>query len=347
MQDLPQPQPIFKLTQETIAFAYLYNVNPDKEVLDIDFNGYKILSIDLFKARYADHVYNMNALQVSSIESKIIGLVPEYVIVATKLPNGKGGFDAVFDIDPNLVFWAFVNTILYFRLYTSSDLQIGTFFISYTGNTKPIYVNIPHTDFGCFVPKLQYVGFDLVRKPVSITLEETKQIVDFISKFEGKKLSEDSELLLALQTFNRACNTSDAFYKITSFVTVLECLLASSDGKEGEISFKLRTRLVYLLKKPGITKFVRDIYGIRSVIAHVGGFNKRAKSDYAEFTDPKFLFEQIKILESLCQRTILYFMHKFVEQDKFNIQNIISELDKEIFTKVGKIEDTVNNLTSL
>ena len=60
-----------------------------------------------------------------------------------------------------------------------------------------------------------------------------------------------------------------------------------------------------------------------------------------------FLFEQIKILESLCQRTILYFMRTFIEQDKLDVQGIISELDNKIFTKVGKTEDTVNNLTSL
>ena len=347
MQDIPQPQPILRLTQDTIAFAYLYNVNPDKEVLDIDFNGYKVLPIDVFRERYADHLYNLNVYQMYAIENLVINnLNPEYVLVATKLPNDKGGFDDIFDIDPNLIFGAFVNTILYFRLYTSSDLQMGTFFISYLGNTKPAYRNIQHTDFGCLVQKLQYVGYDLIKEPVVMSLEKTTEIADFILKFDGKKLSEESELLLALITFNRACNTSDAFYKITGFVTVLESLLAS-DGKEGEISFKLRTRLVYLLKNANIAKFVRDIYGIRSAIAHVGGFNKKAKNDYAEFTEPKFLFEQIKILESLCQRTILYFMHKFIGQDKFNIQNIISELDKEIFIKVGKTEDIANNLTSL
>jgi len=346
MQDLPQPQPIFKLTQETIAFAYLYNVNPDKEILDVDFNGYKVLPVDMFRERYVDHLYNLTAYQMYAIENLVIGLTPEYVLIATKLPNGKGGFDDLYDIDPNLIFGAFVNTILYFRLHTSSDLQMGTFFISYVGNTKPAYRNIQHTDFGCLVPKLQYVGYDLIREPVVISLAKTIQIAEFILKFDSKKLSEESELLLALITFNRACNTSDAFYKITGFVTVLESLLAG-DGKEGEISFKLRTRLVYILKNPHIAKFVRDIYGIRSAIAHVGGFNKRAKSDYAEFTEPKFLFDQIKILESLCQQTILYFMHNFVEKDKFNIQNIISELDKEIFEKVGKTEEVVDDLTSL
>ena len=340
------PQPILRLPQDTIAFACLYNVKPDKEILDVDFNGYKVLPIDVFKERYVDHLYNLNVLQIPTIENLVIGLNPEYVLVATKLPNNKGDFDDIFDIDPNLVFGAFTNTILYFRLYTSSDLQMGTFFISYRGNTKPIYRNMPHTDFACLVPKLQYVDFELIREPVAINLEDTRKIASFILKFDSKKLSEESELWLALGTFNRTCNTSDAFYKITGFVTVLESLLAG-DGKEGEISFKLRTRLVYLLKNPDIANFVRKIYGIRSAITHIGGFNKKTKRDYAEFMATNFLFEQIKILESLCQRTILYFMRTFIEQDKLDVQGIISELDNKIFTKVGKTEDTVNNLTSL
>ncbi len=344
MQDMPQP--ILRLPQDTIAFACLYNVKPDKEILDVDFNGYKVLPIDVFKERYVDHLYNLNVLQMPTIENLVIGLNPEYVFVATKLPNDKGDFDDIFDIDPNLVFGAFTNTILYFRLYTSSDLQMGTFFISYRGNTKPIYRNMPHTDFACLVPKLQYVDFELIREPVAINLEDTRKIASFILKFDSKKLSEESELWLALGTFNRTCNTSDAFYRITGFVTVLESLLAG-DGKEGEISFKLRTRLVYLLKKPDIANFVRKIYGIRSAITHIGGFNKKTKRDYAEFMATNFLFEQIKILESLCQRTILYFMRTFIEQDKLDVRGIISELDKKIFTKVGKTEDAVNNLTSL
>ena len=181
----------------------------------------------------------------------------------------------------------------------------------------------------CFLSEVPYIGYNHIRQDAELKLGQVTKIVEFIQKFEKRGLKPESELWLALSAFNRACNTSDIFYKITGFVTTLECLLAD-DGKGGEISFKLRTRLVHLLKDAEIAKFIRDIYALRSHIAHKGGFTKSSEN-----TQPAYLWSQIKAIEILCQKTLLYIMQRFIEEDGFKLQDIRSELDTKIFTKLA------------
>lgn len=326
----PSPLPILRIPQETIAFAYLYNLKPDTSILDVEFNGYKLLPINVFNERYKDHIYNISAINFPAIESVVNGLTCEYVLVATKLPTREGHFDNIDDIEPNMVCGAFINTVLYFRLFTSCDLQMGTFFISSNKHPERVYRNLFNTDLMSFFPKLQYMSFEYEKDQANLNLQQVTNIADFILKFDEKQLDIDSELLLALSAFNRACNTSDIFYKITGFVTTLESLL-TSDSRGGEIAFKLKTRLVYLLNDTNISGIVRDAYELRSAIAHNGGFNKNFYRHFAKFKELKAVYDQIKLLEPLCQQSLLYFMNKFIEQDNFSVQNIISSLDKNIF----------------
>ena len=75
----PVPQPILNIPKESIAFAYLYNIEPDDSILDLDFNGYRLLDITTFNERYADHLYNILALQIPKIKSAIYGTNCQYV----------------------------------------------------------------------------------------------------------------------------------------------------------------------------------------------------------------------------------------------------------------------------
>lgn len=330
----PVPQPILNILKESIAFAYLYNIEPDDSILDLDFNGYRLLDITTFNERYADHLYNILALQIPKIESAIYGTNCQYVLVATQIPSGNNQLDSIDDVEPNLIFGAFVNTVLYFRLFTSCNLQMGTFFISSKKRPYLPYRNIPHTDLIGFLPKISFSDYEYIQEKAHLTLEQTQDISNFITSFENKKLAPDSDLWLALSTFNRACNTSDIFYKTTTLVTTLECLLAD-DGKEGEISFKLRTRLVLLTQDASISNFIKNMYKLRSAIAHKGGLSKQSKKDFKHIDSLENLYQQIKQLEQLCQKTILFFMHKFMKLEKFNIAEIRHELDQEIFTKLA------------
>ena len=326
----PIPVPIFKIPNETIAFAYLYNLDPAPDILDIEFNGYKLLSINVFNERYKDHLYNISAINFPAIESSMNGLLCSHVLVATKLPTREGHFENIDDIDPNMVFGAFVNTILYFRLFTSCDLQMGTFFISSKKHPERVYRNIFNTDLMSLFPKIQYMNFECEKDQARLNLQQVTNIAKFILDFDKKQLDIESELWLALSAFNRACNTSDIFYKITGFVTTLESLL-TSDSRGGEIAFKLKTRLVYLLNNANISQIIKDAYELRSAIAHNGGFNKTFYRHFAKFKELKAVYDQIKLLEPLCQESLLYFMNKFIEHDDFSVQNIISLVDKDIF----------------
>ena len=59
--------------------------------------------------------------------------------------------------------------------------------------------------------------------------------------------------------------------------------------------------------------------------------DKNFYKHFAKFKELKAVYDQIKLLEPLCQQSLLYFMNKFIEQDNFSVQNIISSLDKNIF----------------
>lgn len=336
-------RPVMLFTnKETIAFAHIYNVEPAQEIIDTDFNGYRILPFDVFRERYATHFNNIVNSQQLAYESLMNGISLKYVLVMTNAHDGHGNILDMNNLPPENLFGAFINTILYLRLCKSGDIQLGTFFVSYKNPENPeksIYRNIVTTNFLCFLPQVQYPDYLHIWKQYSLETQEIKPLLTFINKLEQKDLEKIHELSQATISFTRACNTSDLFYKITNFVTALECLLAD-DGKDGEISFKLRTRLVYLLGDASIAEFIPEIYNLRSNITHKGGFNKKFVKDFykkhgANFSF-KYLLEKIAILEDICRKTIMCYLEKFINEDNFDIQKTLSELNKAMFASLAK-----------
>lgn len=343
MEKLTPPPVISPFTRpenkETIAFALIYNVQPDQEILDVDFNGYRILPFDIFASRYNSHIVNLKVHNFWTYESIINSIKPQYVLVATTLYDKDTSVD-INTIPPESIFSTFLNTVLYLRLYKSGDIQMGTFFVSYKGNEKPAWRNISHTNFVCFMTNPQYPGYQHSWKPYTLNAAETAELLSFINELEQKDLTKAYEILQATGPFTRAFDTPDLSYKITNLVTVLECLLAD-DGKEGEISFKLRTRLIFLLGEKNLVRFISDIYEIRSEISHKGTLSKAKfitkfkKKNGRDFTN-KDMFEYIEQLENICRKVLNYFLKKFINEDMGNIQAISNELNQAMFSKLAE-----------
>lgn len=330
---------IIKQNKEAIAFAYIYNIEPSEDILDVDFNGYRILPIEIFKERYKTHIDNLLRQRIMPFEENFPGLNCKYILCATSLSDKEGKLVNLETENPYSIFWAFFNTVFYCRLYKAGNLQLGTFFISYKNLTKPAYRELINTDFSCFAATIYYREHVRACTPYKIDKTDALNILQLSKKLDQKDLEDGTNLNHAIWAFCKPYTTTDIFYKITGFITSLETLLAD-DGKEGEISFKLRTRLVYLLHDSSIADFIQIIYELRSCITHVGGFKKSFVAKYVKKHGiqnwTKYLFVQIDKLEEICRQVIRYYFEQFSERDKFNIEQMRTELNKEIFETLAK-----------
>ncbi len=334
---------IIKQNQETIAFAYIYNIDPSEDILDVDFNGYRILPIETFKERYKTHIDNISRKhKTEPIESNFLGLSCKYILFTTSLSKKDGKPIDLETENPFSIFWAFFNTIFYCRLYKAGNLQLGTFYISYKDPKKLVYRELINTDFSCFMSTTYYQGYIRASKPYKIDKTDALKILRLSNKLDQKDLEGGNNLNHAIWAFCKTYTTSDIFYKITGFITALETLLAD-DGKDGEISFKLRTRLVYLLHDVSISDFIPTIYELRSCITHMGGFNKtfitRFMKKYKIENWMEYLFLQIDKLEEICRQVIRYYFEQFSERDKFDIEQMRIELNKKIFATLAEHND--------
>ncbi|MGN0917084.1 MAG: hypothetical protein ACI4NZ_02655 [Candidatus Enterousia sp.] len=324
--------------RETIAFAMLYNVLPADEIIDVDFNGYKILPFDLFLQRYNPHVAIMTSTGFWTYESIISDIRPRYVLVAT-YAHDKTGVLEIDNIPPQNMFNAFVNTLLYLRLFKQGDIQMGTFIVSYKDMNRAPWRNITHTNFVCFLPNPQYWDYQHSWIDYTLTATEAIKVLEFTNAFESKDFTKAKDILRSAGSFSRAHDTSDLFYKITNLVTVLENLLAD-DGKDGEISFKMRTRLVFLLEDESLDDFIRNIYDLRSSISHKGDivsskFVKKFKKTHGRDFSYQDMFEYINRLEEVCRQVLNYFLGKFINEDIGDVQKISTDLNKRMFTKLA------------
>ncbi len=330
---------IIRPNQETIAFAYIYNLEPSDDILDVDFNGYRILPIEIFKERYQTHIDNMARHNVAPFETNFPGVICKYVLLVSSLYDKDGKQVDLETENPYSIFWAFFNTVFYCRLYKSGNLQLGTFFISYKNLNKLVYRELINTDFSCFMLTIYYRDYIRNSKPYIVNKSDVQNILRLTSKLDQKDLEEESNLSHAIWAFCKTYTTGDIFYKITGFITSLESLLAD-DGKEGEISFKLRTRLVYLLHDESLANFIPMIYEIRSCITHIGGFDKKFMKKFIKKHKienwMEFLFIQIDKLEEICRCVIRYYFEQFSERDKFDVEQMRNELNNEIFTTLAK-----------
>lgn len=323
--------------KETIAFAMLYNVSPADEIVDVDFNGYKILPYDIFLFRYKAHIENLMPIGFWTYET-IIGAKPKYVLVATHA-HDKTGILELDNIPPQDMFNAFVNTLLYLRLFKRGDIQMGTFIISYKDINRAPWRNIIHTNFVCFLPNPQYLNYQHSWTEYRLNAAEAIKILEFTNAFEAKDFTKAHDILRSAGSFSRAFDTSDLFYKITNLVTVLENLLAD-DGKDGEISFKMRTRLVFLLEDESLDDFIRNIYDLRSSISHKGDivsskFVKKFKNTHGRAFSYQDMFEYITRLEEICRKVINYFLEKFIKEDIADIQKTSADLNNKMFARLA------------
>ena len=314
-----------KLPEHTIAFAPLYNVDVDEKLLGIDFNGYKIMTVKSLMETYTDNISLFQKSDMHFFEAEIQSPL-KYLIV---LAGTNGIYNTTKEIDsiedPQILCNMLSNTLLYSRLFQSGDLQLGTTVVIKKDGT--IYRNTEHTDFKCFFPGLQYSEYIHKPKPYKLTKNSVQDILAYSQSLENK-LENDRfpEIFNASWFFTRAYNTSDIAYKIINFITVIEKLIAD-DGEGGNITYKMQTRLTFLLKRN--FDFIPTIYKIRNHILHTGNI----VSDKYPIAK---LYEYYYLLEDICRDLLKYFIHKFVNEDKDKIKDIFKELDAKMFERLSE-----------
>lgn len=318
---------------EDLAFTPVYNIDPDPEILDKDFNGFRLLPFETFKERYGRHVQNIKRYGLDFIEPNIAHLSPDYMLVRLHVIDPSGQAVGIKDIPAEGLYNSFANTLLYIRLHTTGDIQFGTFIISYK-DSRP-YRHVFFRDFVCLCKSFDLGGKEILFKQTQINQDDIVNILAFANTFESKDWSKLSDVSAALASFTRAFGTAEIFYKITNFVTALEFLIIG-DNQNTEISYKLRTRLTCLLKDKTLSDFINKMYSLRSSISHTGEISDtvlRKKYD----GDVIKLVADVYKLEEICRKTINYYLSRFVEDKDCNPQNIIKEIDKQIFLQLAEL----------
>lgn len=313
--------------KETIAFTPIYNVIPSEDIIDKDFNGYKILKTQTFWDRYSTHIERFIQTGNWLIEPNVRHIQAEYFLVADSMRNLDDANQTIDTMSSELVKYGFLITMLYLRLHKTGNIQMGTFFISYKQYDKTPYRDVNHTDFLCLTPFVQYGQYKQVCEPYMINNLEISDMLLRINNLEEKYTSKFPEILEASRFFTRYYETSDLIYKITNLITVLEKLLIN-DGKDGEIQFKLKSRLTFLHKDNSIKAFITKIYEIRSKALHQGEIPKDYKIED--------IFEYIIRLEEICRKTINYFLNVFIKNDETKILTVNNKLNEDMFYWLSK-----------
>jgi len=319
-----------------IAFTPVYNIDPDPEILDKDFNGFRLLPFEVFRERYGNHVKNINNYGLGIIEPNIAHLSPSYILVRLNVVEPSGQVLEIKDVAPEGLYNSFANTLLYIRLHMAGDIQFGTFIISYKDYEEiPPYRNVFYRDFVCLCESFLLGNNEVSFQKAHPTQNDIISVLGFANAFESKNWSKISDVAAALASFTRAFNTAEIFYKITNFVTALEFLIIG-DNQNTEISYKLRTRLTWLLKDKTLSDFINKMYYLRSAISHTGEISDAVLRRNYNGDIIKLVADVYK-LEEICRKTINYYLNRFVEDKDCKPQNIIKEIDKNIFLQLAKL----------
>ncbi len=147
---------------EDIAFTPVYNIEPDSEILDKDFNGFRLLPFETFMEQYGRHMQNIKHHGIGFIEPNIAHLSPRYMLVRLHVIDPSGQAVVIKDIPAEGLYNSFANTLLYIRLHTTGDIQFGTFIISYRDSLP--YRSVFYRDFVCLCESFQLGGKEIFFK---------------------------------------------------------------------------------------------------------------------------------------------------------------------------------------
>ncbi len=211
----------------------------------------------------------------------------------------------------------FLKILEAFRLFQEGNIQLGSIFQYSTGKWDLEHqisqkIILPLTDESLY--------YTLSNDKISIFKKFLKNYAK--QNFEGKTLS---FIGIAVRRFNSAIESEYFEDKVTNCVICLESLLLED---EGELKFRLATRLAYLLanndrEREFLWKFTTECYKLRSRIVH-GKPRKKFQIDGKEFTNSQIIKKLADIVRKTIQ-AILILIKKYKNQIK-----LLQKLDEGI-----------------
>lgn len=316
---------------KALAFASIYHFEPSEDILDVDFNGYRILPIGIFKERYKEIVEVLIANNNWLVEPSIPAMECKYILVIT----GNKDVD-ISQLMFKEVCYMFVNTLSYARLFKLGDIQLGTIF-AILPNQVPHRIPY-HTDFNCFMSNIPYINYTHKAQVYSLNKDEMKDLLCLTGRVENGPIKHINALLDAIAFLNKAKNTSDISYKILNYVIFLERLLL---GDNQELKFRLCIKLVLLLKDSTLRKFISDVYDMRSDIAHSGTvlgetFSKKYYENHKQELSVEKVYEYINRLDNIARTVANIILNKILADKNMNVHKVRENIDKEIFELLSK-----------
>lgn len=308
------------------AFVPIYNFEASDDILDTDFNGYRILSYKNFLEKYQDAVNALKNTKNWLIEPEIPAISLKYILVIANNDALKHP-----DTMCNQIHSMLTRTLAYLRLFKAGDIQLGTIFVIHPNNN---IVRFPyHTEFNCFMCSLPYIGYIRNAQIYSLNKNEAEKLLDLSNKIEAKPDENTNSLFEAFNFFNKAKNTSDLSYKILNYVIFLERIFLA-DNKE--LKFRLKTKLVFLLRDSTLKKFISDIYDMRSDVAHYGGvldgrFSKQYKKNKKTELSIQAVYEYIDKLDSISRSVANIILCSILNGTYLNLENFSEDLEQKLF----------------
>ena len=312
---------------KNLAFVSVYHFEPTEDILDVDFNGYRILPIDTFKERYKEIVEMLIADNNWFVEPQIPAIDCKYILVITG--NNELDISQLIFTD---IYFMFLNTLSYARLFKTGDIQFGTIFLVSTN--KGIYRSPYHTEFNCFMSKNHNHNPQIY----GLNKTDVTDLLRLIKHVENSPAKRINALLESVMFFNKAKNTSDIDYKILNYVIFLERLLL--EGNQ-ELKFRLCIKLVFLLKDSRLRNFMSDIYDMRSDIAHsgtiLGGkFSKKYEETHKQKLSTEKIYEYINHLDSISRKVANIILNRILLEKNMNLHTVRENIDQQIIDQLVK-----------